>query len=72
MPLSVNNHVAATTVSIQVDPAEQLPPANLCTCGHPYSQHDRISIRYCDATVTGGLDRGCICRTGTGTYAGRM
>jgi len=64
--------MGAATVSIRANPAEQPPSADLCTCGHPYSRHDPISIRYCNATATGGLNRGCVCRAGTGTYPGRM
>jgi len=72
MPVSMNNHLTATTANIRADSAEQPLPADLCACGHPYSRHDPISIRYCDATVTAGLNRGCVCRTGTEAYPGRM
>ncbi|MBS2965874.1 RGCVC family protein [Actinocrinis puniceicyclus] len=72
MPLTANSQTAATPVVIGADGAGQPSPAGLCTCGHPYDQHDPISIRYCDATVTGGLSRGCICRTVPGNYPGRM
>ncbi|HEX3337084.1 MAG TPA: RGCVC family protein [Jatrophihabitans sp.] len=39
-----------------------LVTANQCTtCAHDLDQHDRISLRYCTATATGALARGCIC-----------
>jgi hypothetical protein len=31
-------------------------------CDHRRSAHDALSQRYCVATVTASLDRGCICR----------
>jgi hypothetical protein len=34
-----------------------------CTCGHRPEQHDRVATRYCLATVTSRLLRGCICAT---------
>ncbi|MBN4926826.1 RGCVC family protein [Hoyosella rhizosphaerae] len=33
-------------------------------CGHPSSDHDEISRRYCLATSRGNLARGCICPQG--------
>jgi hypothetical protein len=30
-------------------------------CGHPSDRHDRIARRYCDATISGVLTRGCVC-----------
>jgi hypothetical protein len=38
------------------------PTATLtCACGHPAAEHDRVGLRYCQATLSGGLARGCIC-----------
>jgi hypothetical protein len=34
----------------------------LCTCGHDELQHDAIARRYCAATSSAELIRGCICR----------
>jgi hypothetical protein len=31
-------------------------------CGHRLDGHDDIDLRYCDATVSSDLIRGCICR----------
>jgi hypothetical protein len=41
-----------------------LPPAlAVCdVCPHPAAAHDVISRRYCDATLTSAITRGCICR----------
>jgi hypothetical protein len=33
----------------------------LCACGHPMEEHDPIAARYCRATTSGDLQRGCIC-----------
>ena len=33
-----------------------------CACGHAAEDHDAIASRYCDATLTSELSRGCICR----------
>jgi hypothetical protein len=30
-------------------------------CPHPWDAHDVIGVRYCSASVTAGLDRGCVC-----------
>jgi hypothetical protein len=32
-------------------------------CPHPSADHDKIAQRFCDATLTGAMDRGCICRS---------
>ena len=31
-------------------------------CPHPLEAHDPIGVRFCRATATAGLDRGCVCR----------
>jgi hypothetical protein len=42
-----------------------MPPAlAVCdVCPHPAAAHDAISRRFCDATLTGAITRGCICRS---------
>lgn len=30
-------------------------------CSHAWDAHDPIGIRYCSATIAGGLHRGCVC-----------
>jgi hypothetical protein len=34
-------------------------------CPHPMDAHDIIGTRYCSATASGGLDRGCVCNPHT-------
>ena len=31
-------------------------------CGHTAEAHGPVGVRFCRATTTGGLDRGCVCR----------
>lgn len=33
----------------------------LCVCGHSWGRHDAIALRYCNATTSGNLVRGCVC-----------
>jgi hypothetical protein len=33
-----------------------------CHCGHESHEHDSVAARYCTATATWIIDRGCICR----------
>jgi hypothetical protein len=47
------------TTSAQGQP---LPDA-VCPCGHTAEQHDFLASRYCRATITSALDRGCMCVT---------
>jgi hypothetical protein len=42
-------------------PASADESAELCRCGHESDQHDPMAARYCRATRSGGLQRGCIC-----------
>jgi hypothetical protein len=45
---------------IALDPADE--PTNSCTmCPHPLDTHDRIAARYCQATQSNAIARGCIC-----------
>jgi hypothetical protein len=39
----------------------ELPTDVQCPCGHTADEHDSLAARYCRATVTGDLDRGCMC-----------
>ena len=34
-----------------------------CACGHQASEHDAVGRRYCEATSSAELIRGCICRS---------
>ena len=42
------------------EPRSELVPK--CLCGHAAADHDAIGSRFCEATLTGALVRGCICR----------
>jgi hypothetical protein len=48
-------------------PATALPRTEVATdemcaaCAHPLADHDATGRRYCAATSTMGLTRGCIC-----------
>lgn len=55
--------VAAMTAPTSTpSPADARPAAACDVCAHPAAAHDVIGQRFCDATVRGGLTRGCICR----------
>jgi hypothetical protein len=41
-------------------------PASLCPCGHNLEDHDRVAARYCAATISGGLERACVCTVESG------
>jgi hypothetical protein len=38
-----------------------VPMLTCDVCAHPDSAHDDIGRRYCKATMTSALSRGCIC-----------
>jgi hypothetical protein len=42
--------------------ANDEPAPQRCGCGHLHETHDKIAARYCAATQTAGVTRGCICR----------
>jgi hypothetical protein len=51
------------TVVRPVAPPTVLEPVDVCdVCLHAISGHDPIATRYCHATQTNALSRGCICR----------
>ncbi len=51
-----------TQVDTSVDQTEQAEPTEQCAvCPHPRDTHDRISARFCEATVANGFTRGCVC-----------
>lgn len=59
MPISP----AAVDRSAIVDtPAAAAP--GCAACPHAQADHDAVSQRYCQATVTSALTRGCVCRVG--------
>jgi hypothetical protein len=50
-----------TNSGVRIDKAQEPP----CACGHAMAQHDRVALRYCNATDTAGSGRGCICSAGS-------
>lgn len=72
MLISANHYGATAPAVSRADSPDHEPAADRCACGHPRNQHDSISSRYCDATASAGLDRGCVCRAAPGAYPGRM
>ncbi|WP_081788688.1 RGCVC family protein [Candidatus Blastococcus massiliensis] len=59
MPTSV----ATPRPAVRTTPAPT-PAARCGACPHPVADHDAIGLRYCRATVTSALDRGCVCGVG--------
>ncbi|MBB3674991.1 RGCVC family protein [Modestobacter versicolor] len=52
--------VPGTKPSDAVGTEERCP-----ACPHPMSAHDRIGVRFCQATVASSDEgRGCVCRVG--------
>jgi hypothetical protein len=48
---------------VVTEQAATQPNAVACmACGHPVASHDRISGRYCDATIAHAATRRCICK----------
>ncbi len=45
------------------DASDTAVDARCTVCEHSLVAHDPISLRYCRATQTQALTRGCICRT---------
>lgn len=42
--------------------ADHADAAAVCVaCSHPHGEHDPLGLRYCTATTTFALPRGCIC-----------
>jgi hypothetical protein len=47
----------SSTTTTEKSPTEQ----QCLACGHPMTRHDALGRRFCAATVTSSLERGCIC-----------
>ncbi len=42
--------------------AKTTPTADSCgSCPHPLTEHDALGTRFCAASATSSLSRGCIC-----------
>jgi hypothetical protein len=83
MTSPVSSHASGPAGTISAEPpdraadaAKQLSAAEhpdpTCACGHLLDQHDPIASRYCDATNSARLERGCVCSAAPGVYPGRM
>lgn len=68
----VNSTAPPADTIIRTDPSENgsvktAQPASdegrqeVCACGHPQADHDATASRYCAATISGSLARGCVC-----------
>jgi hypothetical protein len=52
---------SADALVVDTEPvALDLPICGMCL--HPLESHDAIATRYCEATSSSGLARGCVCR----------
>ena len=53
---------ALSSAPMSTSPRPERAPEPMCgVCPHPLSHHDAISLRFCRATETSSLDRGCVC-----------
>jgi hypothetical protein len=59
-PVAVELEDPMGHVHVLLDQAATARP--LCVCGHTTEDHDPVADRYCAATLTNGLTRGCICQ----------
>jgi hypothetical protein len=47
----------------QVDAEHEATELPMCeSCGHLRELHDPIATRYCEASASSALSRGCVCR----------
>lgn len=61
-PETVDQPATQSDTPSVTGPAD-VPVAGLCAvCPHPLADHDRIALRFCQATGAQGSSRGCSCR----------
>jgi hypothetical protein len=49
-------------MTTSVEATTEPPAVTECAhCGHRLDQHDRVALRYCDASGDHVVQRGCIC-----------
>jgi hypothetical protein len=60
--------ISAMTTSPST-PAAMAAGAECAACPHLLADHDAIGSRFCQATVDGGISRGCVCGGGAGGLA---
>jgi len=52
----------ATTDAHAISPTNGQVATDCAVCPHPRDEHDKIALRYCDATAASGhQNRGCVC-----------
>jgi hypothetical protein len=52
---------SAETLVVAVEPtADAKPGCDMCS--HPLEAHDSIATRYCAASASSALSRGCVCK----------
>jgi hypothetical protein len=62
MPITEVQPVTTTSPDVG-----ELTDGGCAVCPHPMADHDRISARYCVATASGSIERGCVCSAATTT-----
>lgn len=56
------------TQAIPTDlPASGEATAGCSACAHPWTVHDQIAIRYCNATAAARHNRSCVCTVRPGS-----
>ena len=52
------------TRSVAVEEIATDGDSEMCdVCGHALALHDRVAVRYCEATLHNALSRTCVCST---------
>ncbi|SDX84537.1 hypothetical protein SAMN05661080_01435 [Modestobacter sp. DSM 44400] len=54
--------VPTTTTTPVLEPAP-VDQTGCAACPHPLTEHDPIGLRFCRATSSGTVSRGCVCRS---------
>ncbi|WP_436691870.1 MULTISPECIES: RGCVC family protein [unclassified Geodermatophilus] len=64
IPMTTSTDVRAREQASLRDDAAQAMTTEACdVCPHPRADHDAIAARFCSATGTGAIARGCVCRS---------
>jgi hypothetical protein len=54
--------MVTTPTAVVTSPRSPLEETGACAvCAHPIAGHDRISLRFCQATQASAMTRGCAC-----------
>ncbi len=49
--------------TLRTAPSGEAPEETCAACPHDLAGHDAIALRFCRATATGSLERGCVCQS---------